>query len=350
MNIKLFNFILTSYCYITCYSHIFMKEPIVRRSKYSSYYLQNNLVDYDIMAPLNVNNYEFPCKGFPKLKPISTITSNSIQVELEAIHGSDKHGGGHCQFGISFNNKNFLVLKQVIRNCVIDSLSYTIDLPNNIPNGELIFFWTWINAIGNREYYMDCADIILSRKNILPTNTPIVGKKLLVVNLPGFRTIPEFPNKNSYDASELLLNVDDTTLFPNPSFSTTTETNDTFQPTTASFTTSSTPPSYTSSITDTTADTTTSSYTSSTTSSSTTFSSITADTTSSSSITNTTTSSIIDTTSSSIIDTTSSSIIDTTSYEQTEYISEYEYSSGQTLFFNIHLLFYIFCIIFYSLF
>ncbi len=44
--------------------------------------------------------------------------------------------------------------------------------------------------------------------------SPILGKKLLVVNLPGYKTIPEFPNKNSYDGSELLLNIADMTLTP----------------------------------------------------------------------------------------------------------------------------------------
>ena len=204
-----------------CISHIFMKEPIVRRSRYSSYYLSNNLVDYNIMAPLNTNNYQFPCKGFPVKKAISTITTDFINVELESVTDLDKHRGGHCQFGISFNNNDFIVLKQVIRNCVIDSMFYTIDLPKNIPDGKLIFFWSWINAIGNREYYMDCADIQLSRRNIAPFFSPIIGKKLLVVNLPGYKTIPEFPNKNSYDGSELLLNIDDITLpFPSNYFTT----------------------------------------------------------------------------------------------------------------------------------
>jgi hypothetical protein len=215
MNIKTFllSFLMLS---IQCTSHIFMKEPIVRRSRYSLYYLSNNLVDYNIMAPLNTNNYEFPCKGFPVKKTISVITRDTIQVELESVTVSDldKHKGGHCQFGISFDNNEFIVLKQVIRNCVIDSLFYTIDLPRNIPDGKLIFFWTWINAIGNREYYMDCADIQLSRRNIVPSMSPILGKKLLIVNLPGYKTIPEFPNKNSYDGSELLLNIADMTLTP----------------------------------------------------------------------------------------------------------------------------------------
>ena len=184
--------------------HMFMKYPFARRSKYSEYYVQNNLIDYNLDAPLYTQDFgfTFPCKGFPVGPSTLTLQSNKINIE---IAGTAPHEGGHCQFGISYDNKNFIVLKQVIGSCLKNNeRNYIIDLPLTLPNDNFIIFWTWINAIGNREYYMDCADI---RINI---NTPnpsyvIEGKELVIVNIPGYKIIPEFPNTGMYDGRELLL-------------------------------------------------------------------------------------------------------------------------------------------------
>lgn len=187
----------SSFIYLTkC--HVEMRFPPPRRSKYSQYYLQNNLVDYNLMAPINAG-YSYPCKGYAKGPSTTTINGNIINIQLE---GSAIHGGGHCQFGITTNDNDFLVLNTIIRNCLLSGMSYSIQLPNDFPNTEITVFWTWVNAIGNREYYMDCADITIDNGN---TNTQsiITGLDLLVLNLPGYTTIPEFPNPGMYDGSEL---------------------------------------------------------------------------------------------------------------------------------------------------
>lgn len=187
-------------------AHVFMKYPICRKSKYSSFYVKNNLVDYDIMAPLNSNGYSFPCKGFPVSNSTTTINSNFIDIILEPGSSPDStHNGGICQFGISFDNKLFIVLKQ-LKKCMYNNLlNYRSEIPESVPNGKLIFFWTWINSIGNREYYMDCSDIILNRNRSNFVNDSIVyGKELIVVNLPGYKQIPEFPSGNSDEGNILI--------------------------------------------------------------------------------------------------------------------------------------------------
>lgn len=56
-------------------------------------------------------------------------------------------------------------------------------LPANLPSCEkCTFAWTWINAVGNREYYMNCADV----KIIGTQQGNIAGKSLYVANLPGY--------------------------------------------------------------------------------------------------------------------------------------------------------------------
>lgn len=174
---------------LICNAHIFIQDPPSRYNKYSEYYVSNNLVNYDLKSPLNVDPdyFTFPCKGFPIGPPTKIYQSNSISITLE---GTAIHGGGHCQFGISYDNKEFVVLKTVFDTCLLDTLTYTLDLPENIPSGDIIIFWTWINRIGNREYYMECADISLNNGN--QNNVDIIGKELLVVNLPGYSVVGEW--------------------------------------------------------------------------------------------------------------------------------------------------------------
>jgi len=182
----------------TVMAHVEMKFPYPRKSKYSEYYVKNNLVDYNLMAPLNAG-YSFPCKGFPKGPSTTTINGNTINVELQ---GSAIHGGGHCQFGITTNDKEFIVLNTVIKNCLLGGMTYSFQLPSDFPETDITVFWTWVNAIGNREYYMDCADVTIKNGNKNKQAT-VEGLELLVLNWPGYTTIPEFPNPGMYDGSEL---------------------------------------------------------------------------------------------------------------------------------------------------
>ena len=191
-------------------AHIFMQSPPSRRNKYSEYYVDNRLVDYNIMAPLNIPGYSFPCKGYPKGPATADFYSNNIVVKLE---GTAVHGGGHCQFGISYDNTNFVVLKTVIRTCLIEGMTYNVPLPSNMPSGKVTFFWTWVNAIGNREYYMECADVNIHNGQSY-SNGPIVGKELIVLNLPGYPVIPEFPYLDMYDGREHILNAVDFSINP----------------------------------------------------------------------------------------------------------------------------------------
>lgn len=188
-------------------AHVMMRDPPSRRSKYNDYYLEQGLVDYNLMAPLNTPPYAFPCKGYPS-GPVSASFSqpSGITVRLE---GTAIHGGGHCQFGLSYDNSNFVVLMQVLDNCLIDSMTYNVPIPEDVPDGYTIFFWTWINKIGNREYYMECADIYIENSN---GGNVVSGKELIVVNLPGYTVIPEFSSEQSYSGEHLLLSAKTVTI------------------------------------------------------------------------------------------------------------------------------------------
>ena len=194
---------------LTTIAHVMMKDPPPRRSKYAEYYVQNGLVDYNLLAPINAG-YSLPCKGFPPGPPTKTV-GKTVQITLE---GSAVHGGGHCQFGISYDNVNFVVLKTVVRNCLLNSMSYDFELPDRVMNTKTTVFWTWINAIGNREYYMDCADVNVVTNSHSNSPESVSGFELFVANLPGFPTIPEFPRPEMYDGADLLLSHKPMTITP----------------------------------------------------------------------------------------------------------------------------------------
>ena len=186
-------------------AHVYMAQPVVRHSKYSDYYLKNNLVNYNIMAPLeqDVDHFSFPCKGFPEGPAITTVNGNEISMTFTG-DSIPVHNGGHCQFGLVINDK-FVVFKQLIRTCFLYTGTYSMIIPKGL-EGKFVLFYTYINSIGNREYYMDCADIIIRDNPPLGNNIEVVGNELVVANLKNYFTIPEFPNKSDYDGSEKIIN------------------------------------------------------------------------------------------------------------------------------------------------
>jgi hypothetical protein len=165
-----------------------MSFPPSRRNQLSEYYSSIGLVNYDLRSPLGVppDFFTFPCKGFPKGPSVVTFDTNEIKVTLE---GTAVHGGGHCQFGISYDDRNFVVLKTVLTNCLLDSMSYSFQIPEDTRGKGVTVFWTWINRIGNREYYMECTDVTVNTDG---NRTDIRGKELLIVNQPGYPTVPEW--------------------------------------------------------------------------------------------------------------------------------------------------------------
>jgi hypothetical protein len=179
-----------------------MSYPPSRRNQLSKYYVDTGLVNYNLRSPLNVlpDFFSFPCKGFPKGPVVATFETNKITITLE---GTATHGGGHCQFGISYDDKNFVVLKTVLNDCLLDTMSYSYEIPKYARGDNITVFWTWINRIGNREYYMECADVNV-KTNGKMTNIP--GKELLIVNLPGYPKVPEWEvnSPSSVDGRDLL--------------------------------------------------------------------------------------------------------------------------------------------------
>ncbi|KAJ1650530.1 hypothetical protein GGF44_000591 [Coemansia sp. RSA 1694] len=159
-------------------------------------------LDYSLSSPLEANAPL--CKHtVPYSTPVETWTAGQqITVKFDTASGA-AHGGGHCEFSVSYDGgKTFAVVHQVLKHCFFNGpstgntpevTSYTFKLPSDLPSSKkAIFAWSWVNAIGNREFYMNCADV-----EIKGTSSSYSGKEMVVANINGYPTIPAF--NGNYD-------------------------------------------------------------------------------------------------------------------------------------------------------
>ena len=139
--------------------HMEMSWPYPLRSKYNpanSY----NIIDYSMTSPLEADGSNFPCKGYQNDRPIqTTVTYSAGSTYNMTLEGSATHGGGSCQLSLSYDNgATFRVIKSMIGGCPLTS-TYDFTVPSYAPAGSALLAWTWQNLEGNREFYMNCAEV-----------------------------------------------------------------------------------------------------------------------------------------------------------------------------------------------
>ncbi|GAA5821875.1 hypothetical protein JCM3770_000628 [Rhodotorula araucariae] len=143
-------------------AHIELMFPPPINSKYDPQTIEANK-DYSMTSPLLPDGSNFPCKGYNtpsaynSLNPVATLQAGQA-FEIEFAAGGATHGGGSCQFSVSYDQgKTFAVIHSVIGGCPLQS-SYNVPIPANLPSATgATFAWTWFNLLGNREMYMNCA-------------------------------------------------------------------------------------------------------------------------------------------------------------------------------------------------
>ncbi len=132
-------------------------------------------------SPLAADGSNFPCQstggGF-----VGTATKmEKGTTQKMGFTGSAVHGGGSCQISITYDaqpNKqsSFKVIHSIQGGCPARGVSgnlpdnpsgaapdeYEFQIPADIPNGKATLAWSWLNKIGNREFYMNCAPIEIS--------------------------------------------------------------------------------------------------------------------------------------------------------------------------------------------
>ncbi|KAJ2378889.1 hypothetical protein IW150_000513 [Coemansia sp. RSA 2607] len=147
-------------------------------------------LDYSLSSPLGAN--EPLCKHTVPFPTLCATWTAGQQVSVQFAPGGAPHGGGHCQYSLSYDGGNtFVVVEEVRGYCFgkdSNQRDYTFTLPSTLPSSDkAVFAWSWVNAIGNREFYMNCADVAI--KGGSGTYT---GKQMTIANYAGYPTIPEF--------------------------------------------------------------------------------------------------------------------------------------------------------------
>ncbi|KAE8320105.1 hypothetical protein BDV41DRAFT_2935 [Aspergillus transmontanensis] len=117
--------------------------------------------DYSYTNPLSTSGSDYPCKGYAN-DPFNSVATYSPGQEYEIeLQGSATHGGGSCQIGLSYDKgKTFHVIHSILGGCPIEK-TYKFTVPSDAPNGEALLSWTWFNKVGNREMYMNCAQVTI---------------------------------------------------------------------------------------------------------------------------------------------------------------------------------------------
>ncbi|OCK75599.1 lytic polysaccharide monooxygenase [Lepidopterella palustris CBS 459.81] len=115
-----------------------------------------------------------PCRGYldlielPEGAPVATWAAGSQQ--NFNITGIGNHYGGSCQVGFSVDKgATFQVATSYEGNCPHrnagdgpDGQNFNFTIPADIPTGNVIFAWTWINR--EQEFNMNCAAVTITEE------------------------------------------------------------------------------------------------------------------------------------------------------------------------------------------
>ncbi|KAK4458148.1 hypothetical protein QBC42DRAFT_308840 [Cladorrhinum samala] len=166
--------------------HMIMNTPIPYNYKGTSKLVQVN--------PLGAD-FPFPCQGNQDIVSVTSITAGTSQ--LVKFTGGAQHGGGSCQFSVTYeyppptDPSKWKAIYTIIGGCPVSAAGnlpaaepdadgradspqcgnesgtecvrqFNVPIPQDLPNGNATFAWTWYNKIGNRELYMNCAPVEIS--------------------------------------------------------------------------------------------------------------------------------------------------------------------------------------------
>lgn len=93
-----------------------------------------------------------------------------------SVAGGATHGGGSCQISLSYDRgASFHVIHSMVGGCPLKS-SYEFTIPSDAPSCDnALFAWSWLNEVGNREFYMNCALVkITGSSSGTSLNTPLM--------------------------------------------------------------------------------------------------------------------------------------------------------------------------------
>jgi len=189
-------------------AHVGLRSPCPRYGAFAGCPAppKGQSVDYDLNSPIGTYwgiNQPLCKHTTAETKRVTFKAGQTIKTEY-SIGAS--HGGGHCQYALSYDKgKTWVVIKTIIRDCLKGTTGNSnyhvnVKIPASAPSGNAIFMWMWNNAIGARELYSNCVDIKINGMN----GGQIKGVAPLIANYgPKSALIGEFPLANQDDGSKL---------------------------------------------------------------------------------------------------------------------------------------------------
>lgn len=110
------------------------------------------------MSPYTGSN--FPCRGHHKTTNWRTVANYTAgQADYMKLAPGNNHHGGSCQISLSYDNgETFRVIESYMGGCPL-KLEWDFEIPSFAPSGKALFAWSWFNIEGNREMYMNCAQV-----------------------------------------------------------------------------------------------------------------------------------------------------------------------------------------------
>lgn len=121
---------------------------------------------------------DYPCKQRSGVYEVSEMNQwNAGETKTISFIGSAVHGGGSCQFSMTTDaepteQSQWKVIHSVVGGCPSNvtgnleenpnghgAATFPVTMPENMPDGRYTFAWSWLNKVGNREFYMNCAPV-----------------------------------------------------------------------------------------------------------------------------------------------------------------------------------------------
>lgn len=121
---------------------------------------------------------DYPCKQRSGVYEVSEMNQwNAGETKTISFIGSAVHGGGSCQFSMTTDTEptessQWKVIHSVVGGCPSNATgnleenaaghgaaTFPVTMPESMPDGRYTFAWSWLNKLGNREFYMNCAPI-----------------------------------------------------------------------------------------------------------------------------------------------------------------------------------------------
>lgn len=184
-------------------AHMLMSQPV----PYGKDSLNN--------SPLAADGGDFPCKLRGDTYSVSTEnTMESGSRQQLHLQGQATHGGGSCQISLTEDrapskSSTWKVIQSIEGGCpanvdgnmggdasAADPTYFNFTIPEDFAAGKYTLAWTWFNRIGNREMYMNCAPITITKSSSAKRSpeVPVVEKRtanyppMFVANVNGCTT------------------------------------------------------------------------------------------------------------------------------------------------------------------